>query len=64
MKVRIESERCFGHGRCFDVAPRLCDDDGEGYGKVKGGGLVGPEEVDQAERAVRRCPERAVIFAT
>ena len=34
MKVQISSERCQGHGRCYDLAPSLFGDDDEGYGTV------------------------------
>ena len=32
VKVQIDSERCQGHGRCYDLAPDLFGDDDEGYG--------------------------------
>jgi ferredoxin len=32
VKVQISSERCQGHGRCYDLAPDLFGDDDEGYG--------------------------------
>ena len=40
MKIRIDSERCQGHGRCYDLAPGLFGDDDEGYGMVLGDGAV------------------------
>jgi ferredoxin len=61
LKVSIEFEKCQGHGRCFDVAPDLFDDDG-GYGSVKGDGDVNPDQVEAARSAVRQCPERAVAL--
>ena len=42
MKVQISSERCQGHGRCYDLAPDLFGEDDEGYGKVNGDGTVPP----------------------
>ena len=36
VKLRIDTERCQGHGRCYDLAPGLFGEDGEGYGTVLG----------------------------
>ena len=48
MRVQIDSERCQGHGRCYDLAPRLFGDDDEGYGKVLGDGVVPPGQEREA----------------
>ena len=60
MKVQINSERCQGHGRCYDLAPGLFDEDEEGYGQVLGDGVVPPERQDDARRAALNCPEHAI----
>ena len=60
MKVKIDSERCQGHGRCYDIAPGVFGDDEEGYGKVLGDGTVPPDEEQDARLAVANCPERAI----
>ena len=60
MKVRIDSERCHGHGRCYDLAPELFGDDEEGYGTVLGDGTVKPDQEKDARLAVANCPERAI----
>jgi ferredoxin len=60
VKVQISSERCQGHGRCYDLAPGLFGDDDEGYGKVLGDGVVPPGMEHGARRAVLNCPERAI----
>ena len=60
MKVRIDHERCQGHGRCYDLAPGLFGDDDEGYGMVLGDGTVPPDQEHAARLAVLNCPERAV----
>ncbi len=62
MKVQIDSERCQGHGRCYDIAPALFGEDGEGYGRVLGDGLVPAGEEQEARLAAANCPERAVIL--
>jgi ferredoxin len=60
MKVQISSERCQGHGRCYDLAPALFGDDDEGYGTVLGDGTVSPDQAHDARIAVSNCPEHAV----
>ena len=60
MKVQISSERCQGHGRCYDLAPDLFGDDDEGYGKVLGTGVVPPGKEREAHLAAANCPERAI----
>jgi ferredoxin len=60
VKVQISSDRCQGHGRCYDLAPDLFGEDGEGYGMVLGDGVVPPGREREARLAVANCPERAV----
>ncbi len=60
MKVRINSDVCQGHGRCYDLAPDLFGDDDEGYGQVLGDGTVSPDDEHDARRAVANCPEHAI----
>ena len=60
MRVRIDPERCQGHGRCYDLAPGLFGEDDEGYGMVPGDGTVPPGQAHDARLAVSNCPERAI----
>ena len=60
MKVQIDSERCQGHGRCYDLAPGLFGEDEEGFGQVLGDGVVTSGREREARLAVANCPERAV----
>jgi ferredoxin len=60
VKVQIGADLCQGHGRCYDLAPALFDDDEEGYGQVLGNGVVPPEREDDARRAALNCPEHAI----
>jgi ferredoxin len=60
LKVQIDSGRCQGHGRCYDLAPGLFGDDEEGYGQVLGDGAVPPGKERDARLAVSNCPERAI----
>jgi ferredoxin len=60
MKLRIDSDRCQGHGRCYDLAPGLFGEDDEGYGRVLGDGEVPPGSEHEARLAVANCPEHAI----
>jgi ferredoxin len=59
-RVQISSERCQGHGRCYDLAPDLFGEDDEGYGTVLGDGAVAPAQERAARLAAANCPEHAV----
>ena len=63
MKVQIDPGLCQGHGRCYDLAPRLFGDDDEGYGQVLGDGTVPPEAERDARLAALNCPEHAIELA-
>jgi ferredoxin len=60
VKLQISTGACQGHGRCYDLAPDLFGDDEEGYGQVRGDGIVPPEREREARLAVANCPERAI----
>jgi ferredoxin len=60
VRAQIDSERCHGHGRCYDLAPDLFGDDEEGYGTVLGDGVVPPDKEHDARLAASNCPERAI----
>jgi len=60
VKVQIDSEKCQGHGRCYDLAPQLFTEDEEGYGQVIGEGKVSADDEHQAQLAFSNCPENAV----
>jgi ferredoxin len=60
VKVRINPERCQGHGRCYDLAPSLFGEDDEGYGTVLSDGAVPPGQEQDARRAELNCPEHAI----
>ena len=62
MKVQIDSERCQGHGRCYDLAPELFGADDEGYGVVLGSGVLPPDQEQGARLAAANCPESAVTI--
>jgi ferredoxin len=64
MKVQIDTNRCQGHGRCYDLAPELFTEDDEGYGEVVGDGSVPTEKEREAHLAEMNCPETAVVIVS
>ena len=42
MKVRVDQEKCQGHGRCYALAPDLFESDDYGNAHELGGGVVPP----------------------
>jgi ferredoxin len=62
VKVSIDSSRCQGHGRCYDLAPQLFDEDDEGYGQVRNGGEVPAGSEGDAQLAEGNCPEHAITI--
>lgn len=58
----MDSTLCQGHGRCYSLFPALfaCADD-DGHAEVVWVEIDGPI-VDDAARAVRECPERAITL--
>jgi ferredoxin len=59
MKIRIDTEACTGHGRCYTLAPALFHADDEGFGQLHSED-VPPEREADARRAAVSCPELAV----
>lgn len=60
VRVQISTDRCQGHGRCYDLAPELFAEDEEGYGQVTGDGAVPGGGERAARLAAENCPERAI----
>jgi ferredoxin len=59
MRITIDEVACTGHGRCYVLAPDLCEPDDRGRGVVVRAD-VPPELEEQARAATANCPERAV----
>lgn len=59
MRLRLDADRCQGHGRCYSLQPDLFEADEEGHGTAL---IVDiPDELRQAAmRAAAECPERAI----
>ena len=63
MKLRVDTDLCRGHGRCYTLAPNLLEDDDEGYVTVRGQEItVAVDHVDDARNAADSCPERAIAL--
>jgi ferredoxin len=59
MRVRVDSDRCQGHARCWDVAPEVYDLDDLGYCRIAAEEV--PAELEEAARkGAAVCPERAI----
>jgi ferredoxin len=59
MKVRVDPERCVGHGRCYVLAPDVFGEDDRGHCVVLEPRVGGPLE-DQARLGESNCPEAAI----
>ncbi len=59
MRIRIDTDACTGHGRCYALAPDVFEPDDEGHSLARVD--VVPEGLyDQARLAVGNCPEQAI----
>jgi ferredoxin len=59
VKVRVDVERCVGHGRCYELAPDVFGEDERGHCRL----LVEtvPKELEEQARAgAANCPERVI----
>ena len=60
-RVEIDTSTCTGHGRCYELAPRVFTDDDRGYGQVRSA-LIDRELLREASVAEENCPERAILI--
>jgi ferredoxin len=63
MKIRVDTDRCEGHARCYALVPELFDVDDYGTSSVKIEGDVPADLVDRARLAISNCPEHAIVEA-
>ena len=59
MQVRLDRDRCQGHGRCYTLAPDVFDEDEAGR-CVLVVSTVPSEHHEAARRGVEACPEYAL----
>ncbi len=60
MRVRVDTEKCQGHNRCFSLAVELFDVDDYGYATELDDGIVPDDLEDKARLAAANCPEFAI----
>ena len=59
MKVSVDLDVCVGHGRCYDLAPAIFDEDEHGHCVLKL--AEPPPDLEAAARhAADNCPEGAI----
>ena len=61
MRVRVEQDKCQGHGRCHAVSPDVFAVDEYGY-SLPLDGLVAAGLEAAARRGAAACPERAITI--
>jgi ferredoxin len=61
MKIKVISEKCQGHNRCFALAAALFELDDYGYATATDEGAVPSGSEDKAQLAIDNCPERAIV---
>jgi ferredoxin len=62
VKVKVDVDRCQGHGRCYAVAPEVYAMDDVGYGKEIGDGTVPAGLEAKAQLGADNCPEQAITI--
>ncbi len=62
MRIRVDTDLCQGHGRCYALAPDVFDADDDGYCQPTHERDVSPELAEQSRRAHMNCPEDAIIL--
>lgn len=59
VRVRVDGERCVGHGRCYEIAEEVFGENERGHCVVR---LteVPPKLQAKARRGAANCPEQAI----
>ena len=60
--VKVDSAKCVGHGRCYELAPEVFGEDDRGHCIVLLA-TVPPEHEKAALVAAANCPEDAIKLA-
>jgi ferredoxin len=59
MKAAVDSDRCQGHARCWQICPEFFSLDDEGHSFLRSPD-VPPELEAKVREAADNCPERAI----
>jgi ferredoxin len=59
VKVRVDPSHCVGHGRCYELAPEVFDEDERGHCRILHPEIA-PELEERARLGETNCPERAI----
>ena len=61
MKVRIDTDKCQGHSRCYSLVPEFFSVDDYGMASAAGDGTVPDALLSRVCLAVSNCPEFAIV---
>jgi ferredoxin len=61
MRIRLDIDRCVGHGRCYDLAAPLFEADERGHCRIRAA-QVPAAHAALARHAVANCPEDALAL--
>ncbi len=61
VRVRVDLEKCVGHGRCYVLAPEVFEEDERGYSVISREELP-PELESRAALGAENCPEHAITI--
>ena len=64
MRLKVDDMLCTGHGRCAKFAPDVFTLDEAGFNTAVGQTVAVPAGLeDDATKAMKACPERAISLA-
>ncbi len=59
MRVRVDSDKCVGHGRCYVLGPEVFEEDDRGYCLIRE--IEVPVAFESHARlGAENCPEHAI----
>lgn len=61
-RVRVDSEKCVGHGRCYALAPEIFEEDDRGHCVIPREAIP-PERIHRARLGADNCPEEAITVS-
>jgi ferredoxin len=62
MKVRVDLQLCVGHGRCYELAPEVFQEDERGHCRIAREAVPAALE-KQARLGEANCPEGAITIS-